>query len=39
VKLLGHWSYKQAEEYAVNVRKEHLSISRIPGCEVWKLYY
>lgn len=36
VKLLGHWSYKQAEEYAVNVRKEHLSMSRIPGCEVWK---
>ncbi|XP_021918233.1 protein zwilch homolog isoform X2 [Zootermopsis nevadensis] len=34
VKLLGHWSYTQAEEYAVNVRKEHLSISRIPGCEV-----
>jgi hypothetical protein len=36
VKLLGHWSYKQAEEYAVNMRKEHLSMSRISGCEVWK---
>lgn len=36
VRLLGHWSYKQVEEYAVHVRKEHLSISRIPGHEVWK---
>lgn len=34
VRFLGHWSYKQAEEYAVKVRKEHLSIAKIPGCEV-----
>ncbi|XP_023703550.1 uncharacterized protein LOC111862411, partial [Cryptotermes secundus] len=34
VRLLGHWSYKQAEEYAVKAREEHLSITKISGCEV-----
>jgi hypothetical protein len=27
VRLLGHWSYKQAEEYAVKMKKEHLSLA------------
>ena len=34
VRLLGHWSSKQAEECAVNMKKEHLSLAKIPGCEV-----
>jgi hypothetical protein len=34
VRQLGHWGYKQAEEYAVNMKTEHLSLAKIPGCEV-----
>jgi hypothetical protein len=34
VRSLGNWSYKQAEEYAVKVRKEHLSMAKIVGHEV-----
>jgi hypothetical protein len=34
VRLLGYWSYKEAEEYAINMKRDHLSLAKIPGCEV-----
>ncbi|XP_069701430.1 protein zwilch homolog isoform X2 [Periplaneta americana] len=34
VRMLGHWSYKQAEAYVADIIKEHVDVSKMPKQKV-----